>query len=154
MLTISQHSFERTITFEETNEILRLKVVAKILALYFLLGSFFPNTDFSQMTKMLNLLEHFNEHKEETSKDGEPFSLIKFLDQHYTQANDHQHNNGHSHQKLPLHQFGGFTADFVAQTIPYISSFEFEIGSALLAGIHQWNSYEFIQPVFQPPVSI
>ncbi len=124
------------------------------MALYFFIGSIFPNTDFSQMTKIFNLVEHFNEHKKENEKKGESFSLVKFFAEHYTQTGHHNHSNGHCHQKLPLHQFGGFTADFVAQTIPFISSPEFEKNSPLLAGIYQWNAYEFIPSVFQPPITI
>lgn len=123
------------------------------MALYFFLGSFIPNTDFSQLTRIFNLVEHFQQHRQETDAAGESFSFNRFISEHYTQTNHHQHPNGHCHQKLPLHQFGGFTPDFVAQTIPSITSNELGENNPLLIGMSQWNSYEFVPSVFQPPVT-
>ncbi|MCB0651978.1 MAG: hypothetical protein KDC85_11940 [Saprospiraceae bacterium] len=122
------------------------------MALYFLLGSAFPNTDFSQITRILNLRDHFNQHKQEKNSQNQPFSFTEFLTSHYTQPNQHQHPNGHCHQNLPLHQLG-HSADFVAIHIPAIKSVK--IATRLPRHIVDtlMNANDYIQAVFQPPVA-
>lgn len=128
-----------------------MKSISKILAFYFLLGSVFPNTDFSQITRMLNLCDHFNQHKQEKNLQNQPFSFTEFLISHYTQPDQHQHPNGHCHQNLPLHQLG-HSADFVSIQIPFIRSSEMATRLPRHMVHTLINANDYIQAVFQPPV--
>ena len=79
-----------------------MKPIAKILAIVFLLGSLLPRTDFSQLTKLKDLTDHFQLHVEVARLADQEVSLRKFLYDHFANPNSHQHPGG-EHQQLPLH---------------------------------------------------
>ncbi|HQU60388.1 MAG TPA: hypothetical protein PLU64_14385 [Saprospiraceae bacterium] len=80
-----------------------MKLVAKILALYFLLGGLMPGSDFSQIGKLSSLLEHYQLHRQIAQHEGKELAFTSFLAAHFWQPTDHQHNDGgQSHQDLPL----------------------------------------------------
>jgi hypothetical protein len=126
-----------------------LKTTAKILAFYFLLGSLFPNTDFSQLAKVLNLCEHFNEHKKDAVEQS--VSLMDFLADHYANQG-HQHSNDSSHQNLPLYQLG-HSVDFVVFHLPAITLAEQIVPNKVSIACAQAISTDYSVPVFQPPMA-
>lgn len=80
-----------------------MKTIAKILALYFLLGSLLPGSDFSQLKAAAAIWEHFQLHQEIAARSGQKASLASFLAAHFWDINSHTHNDGgQSHQDLPL----------------------------------------------------
>jgi hypothetical protein len=77
----------------------RVQLIAKILAFYFLLGSFFPKTDFGQLITLPDLYQHFQEHRQEAFSSGQDFSVWDFLQNHFLDTNSHEDNR---HNDLPL----------------------------------------------------
>jgi len=75
-----------------------VRILPIILATYFLLGSFIPRTDFSQLTKVVDLLGHYQEHQ--LLEDVE-LSFMDFLCMHFIHL-DHHKASGHDHESLPL----------------------------------------------------
>ncbi len=81
-------------------------VVAFFLACLMLVGSFVPQNDLAELSKLPQLLEHYRFHH---SAAGGGLSLAEFLAEHYgagtkehfgcTFSTQHQHD----HQGLPLH---------------------------------------------------
>jgi hypothetical protein len=128
-----------------------LKSIAKILAFYFLLGSLFPNTDFGQLTKVMDFYQHFTQHQQENDDECLAFSLHSFLLEHYTNSSHLQKPNGHSHHNLPLHQVG-HSVDFVFISWPSVKSIEITTNSQQHTLYKEAISCNFTQSVFQPPV--
>lgn len=76
-----------------------MKLTAHILALYFLLGSLLPGSDFSQLKKAPAVLEHYLLHQQLEDAG----SFFDFLYDHFWNPRGHQHEDGgKSHQELPL----------------------------------------------------
>ncbi|QNE38457.1 hypothetical protein F1C16_02230 [Hymenobacter sp. NBH84] len=80
-------------------------VLAFFLALLMLMGSLIPQNDLSELTKLPELLDHYQYHR---TTAGGGLSLSEFLvlhyspnTTHYLRAHSAQHNI--EHQKLPLH---------------------------------------------------
>lgn len=81
-------------------------VVAFFLACLLLVGSFIPQNDLSELSKLPQLLEHYRFHH---SAAGGGLSLAQFLAEHYGSGTK-QHfgctleaRHQHDHQGLPLH---------------------------------------------------
>jgi hypothetical protein len=80
-----------------------MKAAAQILAFYFLLGSLFPGTDFSQLSKLCKLLEHFELHQQAAAQQRQTLTFTTFLLDHFNGDASHEHGDaGQSHQELPL----------------------------------------------------
>ncbi|MDH3652335.1 MAG: hypothetical protein OEQ53_21780, partial [Saprospiraceae bacterium] len=61
-----------------------MKVIfTRLLALYFLLGSLFPQTDFAQLLHLPEALHHFQQHLNEARSTETPFSIWTFIRDHY-----------------------------------------------------------------------
>lgn len=71
--------------------------IAIQLLIIFSLTTLVPSTMWSDMGKIANLIEHFQEHKQEDSS----ISFWSFMELHY--GSDFQkHQTAHDHSKLPL----------------------------------------------------
>ena len=71
--------------------------IAIQLLIIFSLMTLVPSTIWSDMGKIANLIEHFQEHKQEDSS----ISFWSFMELHY--GSDFQkHQTAHDHSKLPL----------------------------------------------------
>lgn len=71
--------------------------VAIQLLIIFSLTTLVPSTLWSDMGKIANLIEHFQEHKKEDSS----ISFWSFIGLHYG-SDFQQHQTAHDHSKLPL----------------------------------------------------
>ena len=80
-----------------------MKIIALFLAAYIFAGSLFPQTDFSQMAKMSNVVKHFRLHQTETAAVGGRLSYADFFRIHFLQPDHHLKQADHSHEELPLH---------------------------------------------------
>ncbi len=78
--------------------------LSRFLALYFLLGSIFPNTDFAQLLHFPEAWLHYLEHAAEAHQSSEDFSIWTFLKDHYHSPDGHTHDNS-SHDHLPFQHF-------------------------------------------------
>lgn len=79
-----------------------MKGIAYILLLYFSLGALMPKTDFGQLMKFSDLLEHYQLHQEEAALIGESISFSTFLYLHFINGDEHQHEQENEHDKLPF----------------------------------------------------
>jgi hypothetical protein len=77
---------------------------AKFMALYLLLGSFLPQSDFSQLGKLGRLMEHYELHQELAASEGQRLSFLHYLSIHFIHPDQHEHGED-SHQDLPLQSF-------------------------------------------------
>jgi hypothetical protein len=88
-----------------------------ILLVYWLLGSFFPLGDFSQLASVPVFVQHFRAHQAEAEA---PLSLWSFLTQHYLGQPAHQHpDDPMSHQHLPLKSLHDF--QWIGTRVVFIS---------------------------------
>lgn len=79
-----------------------MKVVAYIMLFYFTLGALLPKSDFSQLLKVNDLLEHYALHQQEAEAVGEVCVFTEFLYLHFVSNDDHQHDQQDEHEQLPL----------------------------------------------------
>ena len=80
-----------------------MKIVAHILLIYFSIGACIPNSDFSQLLKVNDMMAHFDLHQKEAQANGETISFSDFLYIHFlNENNNHQHDENDSHENLPF----------------------------------------------------
>ncbi|TDR25650.1 hypothetical protein [Flavobacterium cheniae] len=85
------------------------------LIVYFLISVFMcANTSIGQLLKVPNLIEHYNEHKNELTTDS--ISFIDYIVSHYSKNAE----NNHDHQDLPFKTFDNSSSIlFVFSMITY-----------------------------------
>lgn len=124
---------------------------AKFMAFYLLLGSFLPQTDFSQLLKLNKLMEHYDFHVEQAQAQGDVFSFGEYLCIHFIHPDQHEHNDS-SHNDLPLHTFSGGLTMIALQTgfhLPVPSS----SSSPTSFATQQWHSQNFLGMLLRPPIA-
>ena len=86
----------------------------KLIA-YFLISVFMcANTSIGQLLKVPNLIEHYNEHKNELTSDS--FSFIDYIVSHYSKNAE----NNHDHEDLPFKTLDNSSSTlFAFSTITY-----------------------------------
>jgi hypothetical protein len=72
----------------------------KVIALFLISVFMCANTSIGQLFKIPNLIEHYNEHKNELTTAS--ISFIDFLESHYSKNAE---NNPEEHQNLPFKTF-------------------------------------------------
>lgn len=129
-----------------------MKVIAQFMAFYFLLGSFLPGADFSQLSRLPAALRHFQLHKELAADQGATVSFHHFMGAHFWNPDNHDHGDGgQSHKDLPLKHVHSF--DHLVLEFPYLlapapaatSHFLTERPLSFLLHHHLTN-------VFRPPI--
>lgn len=65
----------------------------KLIAIFFLLVFMCANTSIGQLFKIPNLIEHYNEHKSESTDAS--ISFIDFIKLHYSNNAEHSHEEHH-----------------------------------------------------------
>lgn len=129
-----------------------MKILARILAFYFLLGGLMPGSDFGQLGRMFDLLEHFHLHRQMAAQNGRTLSFSSFVAAHFWQPDSHRHNDGgQSHQELPLKSVQVFS-----QILP--GHFFLQLAPPFLKGIKHFPPEERLLPagysgaIFRPPM--
>ncbi|MBK7406968.1 MAG: hypothetical protein IPL49_13320 [Saprospirales bacterium] len=80
-----------------------MRLLARLFLVYWILGSFFPQADFSQMANLASLYQHFKLHQAEATATGQSITVAGFFLLHYPASVAHQHPGApQSHQDLPL----------------------------------------------------
>lgn len=129
-----------------------MKFIAKILALIFLLGSFMPRTDFSQLTHLKDLTDHFQLHIQEAESTGEEISLHQFLLDHFVNPTEHEHQNS-DHQQLPLHSCAVSVVMAIAE-MPAPSLREMEVRNLVIPSyLDQFHLDEYVLVIDHPPAA-
>lgn len=127
-----------------------MRATLYILIGYFLLGSILPGMDFSQLTKLPNLIEHYRHHR----TDDDTTTALQFFLQHFINPNLHQHKDaGDCHKKLPLKSFEQTVNYFISEeTAPAVSSsFFYKISPFSL---QELLSVLPTSAVFRPPIIV
>lgn len=95
----------------------------RIVAIFLITIFLWANTSIGQLFKVPNLIEHFNEHKNEVVTQS--ISFIQFLKQHYSKTSE---NNRQEHQDLPFK-----TLDNVVSVFTFcFSQFQFEFSKPII----------------------
>lgn len=121
-----------------------MKLLSVVLLTYFFVGSIMPGGDWHEVPKLMNLIEHFKLHEDQS--EGQ-ISFLDFLNMHYSNA-ETQDNDEHAN--LPFQHLCSFT--FLA----LIPTFEFRIvyPSPLSKAIELYSFSvvrDHIPNVWQPP---
>ncbi|UOR03895.1 hypothetical protein MUN82_13165 [Hymenobacter aerilatus] len=130
-------------------------VLAFFLALLMLLGSLIPQNDLSELTKLPELLDHYQYHH---TVAGGSLSLSEFLVLHYSPNTTHYlhaHSAQHNieHQKLPLHSHHDCVmAAYVLPTRPIVVPLRVHWPTpALRASEGPMYAFSFSRALLQPP---
>jgi hypothetical protein len=89
-----------------------LKFRVLFFAFFILLGSFLPNSDLHELSKISFLIQHYQGHQD---KSQGRLSFLEFLRLHYK---DSQHMKSENHERLPLKQMGNSPFDYFVSTTP------------------------------------
>jgi hypothetical protein len=127
-----------------------MKVFAQFMALYFFLGSFFPWTDFSQLTKIPNVFKHYECHVEESVANGETSVFTDFLKEHFFSSMDQAHQDP-THHQLPLKTINLDFQFVLSKVLP------FQLKMPILQKVNFFNirtllGADFSSSLFQPPI--
>ncbi|MCB9283482.1 MAG: hypothetical protein H6563_05355 [Lewinellaceae bacterium] len=130
-----------------------MRLFARVLIIYWILGSLFPQADFSQLRNLPFLYRHFQMHREEAAANGASLSVGTFILMHYAAGSAHQHpGDSNSHQQLPFKSLqdiqwvgGKQLALFLPDLSGNPSCFLGSAGYPLLEGIRA--------SVFRPPLA-
>lgn len=97
----------------------------KVIAIFLITVFLCANTSIGQFLKIPNLIEHYNEHKNEVATNSSSF--IDFIKFHYSKSSE---NNQAEHQNLPFKTFDNTTN--VLFTFPVLN-FQLEIIKTLIS---------------------
>jgi hypothetical protein len=129
-----------------------MKVIAQFMAFYFLLGSFLPGADFSQLSKLQATMQHYKLHQSLAAEQGETVSFCAFMGTHFWNPDHHDHGDGgQSHKDLPLKHVHSF--DHLVLQFPYvISPVPAEISHFLTEKPLNFIPHHHLTNVFRPPI--
>lgn len=131
----------------------KMKLIAQILALYFLLGSLLPGSDFSQLKKAHSVWEHYQLHQKLATGSGDEVSLIGFLYDHFLNPDSHQHEDGgKSHQDLPLKTVHVFSPILPANGKPFVLSSTPAFCSQAILYYQPVSGSTHEGAIFRPPI--
>ena len=126
------------------------RMFAKFFSFYFLLGSLLPGTNFSDLVRIPDLVDHYQLHVEEAALICEEYSILNFVNDHFINPDKHtQKGHDQDHQDLPLHNISPsllMHCDF--------SLFElvFQPGEAIIQFFYVLEKLPgSSSPIFQPP---
>jgi hypothetical protein len=123
-----------------------MKPASLLLAFHMLLGSLLPHADYTELTKLPDLYEHYQAHLQRSH--GQ-LSLASFLLMHYA---DRHHQQSENHEKLPFQH----NHSCVGIVFYFLTHFNFEFNPlhlAAKAGYHYQSFFysSFSSGIFQPP---
>lgn len=128
-----------------------MKIFANILAVYFLLGSFFPRTDFSQLAKVPNIFKHYECHVLEAKAKHVKPDFTNFLTDHFFGSLEHEHQD-QSHHQLPLKTINLDFQFLVSKQVSFL------IKNLLKSTLRVFSTnnligVEFTHTLFHPPIN-
>jgi hypothetical protein len=116
------------------------------------LGSMLPGADFSQLSTLPRVIQHYELHQQIASQKGQQLSIHQFLYDHFWQQNSHDHEDGgQSHKDLPLkhvHSFSHLTLQFSRPVFTLPSIVRKQMVTVSLNHL----STIYIGAVFRPPI--
>ena len=121
-----------------------MKILALFLSLYFFAGSLMPGSDWDELPKIANLIEHFQEHQN-LSAGKITFSDFLFL--HYASNSDHPKE---ADGKLPFQHTCSFAFIALIPSVDFTISIPFNYPEHSLVQITE-ETQDCYSSIFQPP---
>ena len=128
-----------------------MRFIAFTLAVYMLIGSLIPRTDFSQLVHIYSVIEHFQEHREEAARAGLELSFFEFAEMHFIEVNSHTHDDPTDHQNLPCQSFHASVLLFSVDVAMDFSVTKLPTILEELAYTNQLHLNGFTRLLIQPP---
>lgn len=124
----------------------------RLLAIFFLFTFLSANTAFGEVLKLPMLIQHYLEHTSE-EKD---VTIFKFLVQHYTEGENHDCRENHSHHdQLPFKAIDGHFSSvvFIAASPSIVISNNTLVVTAIKLPAYSQQSYSnaYLNSIWQPP---
>jgi hypothetical protein len=140
-----------TKAIERIRTFVPMRIIALSMAVYLFLGSWFPQTDFSQWQKLGQLLEHYEQHQEEALLLGASVSFSTFLSQHFWQPDGHDHSDQDQHDDLPLKGIS-VSLSFIWEPLPLFEEPNLEWNAPLVPVVQSLCGISRSDSVFRPPI--
>lgn len=118
------------------------------MATMLFLGSLIPRMSLEQVTRLPELLTHYEQHQRE---EGCDLSFWAFLLEHYVLDSDHHKTPTHSHNRLPAFDGGSPTYDFTSAFRLIYVPFVVELRSFAVFRLRAMNARQAFAPLLQPP---
>jgi len=127
-----------------------LKFRVKFFAIFILIGSLLPSSDFHELSKISSLLQHYQEH---TARTAQSLEFLDFLKMHYTCADKKESEN---HDNLPFKQMGNSPYDYFVSTTVFHEAETFLVFTPVKHFVHLdlALSGQFTGSIWQPPQTI
>jgi len=115
------------------------------------LGSLIPHSDYSQLLKLRELVDHYELHKLEAQVAGEEMSLYEFFHLHFIIGDEHEHHSS-DHEDLPFQHFTSGMNLYI-----FSNDFNFEFSNTRpFRNVQFMTDFlfideEYLQTIFQPP---
>jgi hypothetical protein len=117
-----------------------------------LLGSLFPQSDFSQLPKVIYAVKHFQEHYQQEAQASRSVSLWKFVELHFFNPNGHPRGHEQEHSQLPLHSINSAfsVVEFHFHSLPELALVK--TFTSILSSDQSLDLPGFLSGIFRPPV--
>lgn len=128
-----------------------MKLIVHFLIFYFSIGAAIPNCDFSQLLTLNNVHKHYQLHQAEAIIDGTDIGIWEFLNVHFFNTDDHQHQEDGAHEHFPLQQIQSSITLFVNP----IFNFSFWKIDGLSSVLHFFDTnykHRLCYRIFHPPI--
>ncbi len=129
-----------------------MKFYAYILAVYFLIGSCFPNGDYTQLIRLAELGSHYRLHIQETALSGGEVSFWNFFEMHYINTRVHESNQEHDHHNLPFHQIDSSFDQIINLSLAQASLVPLKCERNQPVSFCGFYLRGFANNIFQPPI--
>lgn len=129
-----------------------MRSLVLLLTAYFFLLGLLPQLDGSQLTRVGQLWQHFDQHRTELTDTGGELSFLDFLYEHYLAPEQHDHPDRSQHEQLPFQHFGSVT--YVTVTAVACLSIERVVspdGRPALGYRNVFFPVEFVSSIPHPP---
>lgn len=129
-----------------------VRILNYILILVFSTGAMIPHSDFSQLLKVSELMEHYKLHQEEDLLSGHESSFFEFFIEHIINEPMHTHDDT-SHDDLPFQQFSMSVVLFIEE-MPDLNSLNADnhFPKSMFNAVRNLVCNGYIVGVFQPPI--
>lgn len=129
----------------------RMKGFVYLWLLLFSVGAWLPRYDFGQLTKVGDLLLHFEEHRAEALSQDQSLSLEQFLRMHFIQQDPaHEDRDAHKHSDLPFQNISTSIVLFVVGPPAWSAPLPV-VHKRIVERVPQVLSYDFSRFIFRPP---
>lgn len=117
----------------------------------FSVGAWLPRYDFGQLTKVGDLLLHFEEHRAEALSQDQSLTLEQFLRLHFVNQDPaHEDRDAHKHSDLPFQNISTSIVLFVVGTPTWSVPLPVVL-QRIVERVPRGLSYDFARLIFRPP---